>query len=152
RRGRGPAGGARAPGGTRRRAPRRERTRRPRDGRRRLRCGSRKCSRAPTLPARCGTRSPRSCAPVSADARAAARDLMESSVPAGSPPCAPCGGVDRKEPTMELSTPVIIGIVALVLVVLIVLIIVGVLSSRRRKARQQEADRRRAAELREQAQ
>lgn len=53
---------------------------------------------------------------------------------------------------MELSTPVIIGIVLLALVVLVVLIVVGVNASKRARARQEEADRQRAAQLREEAQ
>ena len=52
---------------------------------------------------------------------------------------------------MELSTPVIIGIALLVLVLLIILIVVGVRASQKRKAQQQEADRQRAAQLREDA-
>lgn len=52
---------------------------------------------------------------------------------------------------MELSTPVIIGIVLLVLILLIILVLVGVMASRKRKAQQQEADRRRAAQMREEA-
>ena len=52
---------------------------------------------------------------------------------------------------MELSTPVIIAIALLVLVLLIVLIVVGVRASQKRRAQQQEADRQRAAQLREEA-
>src|SRR5699024_1968412 len=61
-------------------------------------------------------------------------------------------GPRGKEQNMSLDLPTIIAIAVAVLIVVVLLVVLGVVLGRRRRARQHEEDRHRAAQLREEAQ